>query len=166
MKAKFIALVLSLFVVSSFLVAFAQSAEITKEVNTPDCKLAQEKISDKITSYSAAKPNHILTYQILYLKSAALAEKADVLGYDTLKLNDDLDKLDALIDTFDKNYAAFIKALTTAADSACGKEDVYAKNFVLAKNALGKVRESARNISEFYANTMREDILSLEKISG
>lgn len=159
-------LILSLFVVSSFVVAHAQSDEEMEDTGFPACEEAQETITNKILTFQAAKPEHTFTYQSLYLKTAAIAQKANILGYGTEDLYADLDELDRLIEDFDRNYTDFIEALTTAGDTACDEEEVYARNFVLAKEALGEVRQSTRNIADLYQEEIRPDILALEKIDN
>jgi len=165
MKAKFIALILGLMVLPTFLIVSAQTEE---EVGTEidSCEIVQEKIQEKIQSYQTNKPEHTLNYQILYLKIAAFANKAEVLGYEADELYKDLDKLEKLIEIFETNYEDFIDALTKTGKSACGKEEIYARDFVKAKEALGDIRKSTIDITSLYQNNIRQDILALEVVKN
>jgi len=161
MKAKFIALILGLMMLPTFLVVSAQTEE-QSEVEVKSCEIVQEKIQEKIQEYQSDKPEHTLTYQILYLKIAAFAKKADVLGYEADKLYKNLNELEKLIEVFETNYENFIDSLTKTEKNACGKEEVYAKDFVKAKKALGEVRKSAIDITSLYQEEIRQNILALE----
>jgi len=100
MKAKFIALILGLMVLPTFLVVSAQT-EKEAQTEISYSEVVQEKIEEKIQNYQATKPGHTLTYQILYLKVAAFAKKAEVLGHDADKIYKDLDELEKLIENFE-----------------------------------------------------------------
>jgi hypothetical protein len=123
-------------------------------------------MSKKIRGFEASKPGHALTYQMLYLGSAAVAQKADVLGYNTEDVYEDLDQLELLIDQFDSSYDNFIESFIITKDSACDSEEAYVKNLITTKNALGEVRDSIREIADFYEDDLRQDILALEKIEN
>ncbi len=165
MKAKFIALILGLMMLPTFLVVSAQTEE-KPETEAASCVVVQEKIQEKIQTYQANKPEHALTYQILYLKLAAFAKKAEVLGYEVDEIYKNLDELEDFIEVFEENYEDFIDALEKADKSACGKEEIYAKDFVGAKEALGDVRKSAMDITQLYQEDIRQNILSLEDVEN
>ena len=162
MKAKSIALTLSLLLLSGLLlVTYAQ----TETAGSPqdDCQASGKIISAKIKDFQAIHPEHSLKFQILYLKVAAYARKADVLGYNTTKLYQNLDELEKQLDKFEANHKILLESLGKTAKITCGKEDVYARSYVTAMAALSEVKKSAESINSLYEDKIRPNILSLEK---
>jgi hypothetical protein len=163
MKPKLTALILGLFLSSAFFVVFAQTEDIIEEEET-SCKLVEEKIEEKIQNYDDNKKEHSLTLELLSLEISSMSNKAAILGYDVSELDKDVAELENLLEDFDTNYSLFIRALTRVKDSACGREDVYARNFITAKDALGDVKKSVRDIIYLYDEEIRDHILNLEKV--
>ncbi len=163
MRPRIAALILVLLLASFGLVAFAQ--ENTEDVDDAlDCDALEELVDKKVAGYLARETEHTLTYQILWLKVAALARKADVYGLDTADLYDDLDELDELTDEFTKNFATFTKSLNNTKKYICStNETKYANSLKQTKEDLGDLRKTTKDIAQLYNEDIRKDILDLKE---
>ncbi|MFC1722443.1 hypothetical protein ACFL0C_02215 [Patescibacteria group bacterium] len=134
------------------------------DVEETSCEETIEIINSKSSEFRAKELGHIETYQILWLKLATIASTADTLDYDTDVLYEDLDDLDDLINEFSDTYEIFHSNLLSTGNYAClTNQGAYAKAFAKTQTSLSDVKDSARAITSFYNDQIREDILSLEK---
>lgn len=130
------------------------------------CTEEAGKIGELITKYSSLKPQHLTAYQTLWVTVSGFVSKAEVLGYDTAVLEGDLDELELLIDAFDTEYDTFLANLTSAQNNACAtNEAAYVTSVRNVRESLGDVRGAARDLYNFYAEELRENIISLQKVT-
>ena len=162
---KLVIYLISLFLFGSYSLAQIQAIPEQETPEEFECEAVISSVDEKITQFEAKVPKHLETYQILWLKVATLAGRGDVLGYDTDKIYDDLDELDALIDKFGQNFDLFITNLTQTKNYAClANQNSFTVAYAKAAKSLSDVKDSANEISTFYTEVLREDILEMERI--
>lgn len=171
MKTKVTALTLLLLTVflGSALVVFAQEDTTQPKITPQDkpvtsCSDTLLSFDKKAEKFLLSEPTYTYKYQVLWLKTAEIARKADVMGYDTTAIYDNLDELDKLTKEYSNNFDDFITKLATARKYLCpSNEKLYVSSIQKAENSLSKVRESTQNISDLYQNEIRPNLLSLDK---
>ena len=161
---KLLSLLVAIFFASSFLTVRAQNTVVQSEQEM-NCEEILTKIDDKVKFFRSKEPKHIETYQILWLKVATIAGRADTLGYDTDILYENLEELDELIEDFTDKFELFVTNLSETKNYAClQNQNSYVASIAKTKRSLNDVRQSTTKINDFYEKEIRENILNMERI--
>jgi hypothetical protein len=170
MKAKNTALILTFlmaFLGSLFIVFAQEDTSPSNKLNQDEdvsCQDMQIAFDKKVDKFLMAEPTYTYKYQVLWLKTAEIARKADVMDYDTKAVYSNLDDLDKLTAEYTANFDDFIKKMATARTYLCStNEKLYVNAIQNAKDSLAKVRESTQQISDLYQDEMRGNLLSLQQ---
>lgn len=163
MKSKIVAGTLALLTLIPAGVVIAQEQEVEQTQNA--CETVEEAIDSTLTYFKSQYLDHNNTYQSLLLNLSTLNSKAEVLGYDTEELTDNLIELETLIESFTENFDTFEQQMTRTRNLACSQnETLYIRQLDQAKDSLLEVRTSAEDISAFFEDTVKETVINLELI--
>jgi hypothetical protein len=172
MKAKITAIAIIFFFLSlsSVWLVFAQENTPIEKDGTADtedavaCDVLEDEFDQKIEKFLLSEPTHTYKYQVLWLKTSAIARKAEIMGYDTQDLEESLDELDELTSQFSNYFDRFMQQMVTTRRYLClENEQLYANALKTAKDRLEDVRKTARDINYLYTEEIRENILALQE---
>ncbi len=127
------------------------------------CDLIEANVTRKITNFEANRNKHVASYIRTKEKVAAMVTKLEAKGYDVTKLKADLIEYDAKIKKFSDDHAAYIAALTSTQEFACGKsEGEFKTQLIAARGILKAVHDDSVAIRTYWAETVKPDLLALK----
>ncbi len=127
------------------------------------CDFIETNVARKVTKFETNRNKHVTSYIKTKERVAALVTKLEAKGYDVTKLKADLTEYDAKIKKFSDDHVAYVAALTSTQEFACGKsEGEFKSQLAAARAVLKTVHDDSVAIRTYWAETVKPDILALK----
>lgn len=152
----------------SFALPLLDSIQLNKNIDIlsifqTKCKEKETRIKNRIGNFEAKKERHMEIYNKLQDRLEQKITRWKEMGYDTDKLETDLEELNTMVDEFVAEYSDYIDTLRGAQGIVCTSDDDFDTAVEEAQDDLQDLREKASEIKNFYYNTIRPDILDLKE---
>ena len=171
--------ILTLLYISAFtfvLIGYAHAVETTEPNNSLQkrkqtreqlrlerCELGEQKFQAHIGRYENVRRGHLASFNNMKTRLEKFIVRAQERGYDTTKLEEDVEVLGVKIETLSQDMTLFIAKLQESKTHTCGSADgTYAEAVKAAKDQLKIVREDVMDIKTYFRNTIRPDITALK----
>jgi len=137
---------------------------VIKSVKEQRCEKIKEKIANRNEFFEKNKERQLNAYNNLSDRLNKFAEKLKLKGYDVSDLEADLKVLNEKIQKFSADQDAYIGELNGVKDYLCEKTDAESKTKMDELRAsLKQVRQDAKDIREYYRNTIKPDLQAIKK---
>lgn len=128
------------------------------------CALTTQRIENRITSFYNLKDTHISRHQQILERLQAINTKLKEKGYDTSKLEQDVQTMNEKIVAYATAYEAFITELEATKQYPCGEsEGAFLDQFQKSRTKLLEVRSIGLDIRIFYQSTIKPDVRALRE---
>lgn len=127
------------------------------------CNEKKARVKNRVENFDDKKNRHMELYTRFQDRLALKIGRWKEMGYDTAKLEEDLNELTEMVDEFSEEYSHYINTLRESEGIVCESGDVFPDALDEIRQELSDVREKAKEIKDFYYNTVRLDILDLKQ---
>jgi len=136
---------------------------IVQELKEKRCNRITEFIDKRIQTYDENKTKHIENHQKIVSKITTLMNSLNGKGFDTTQLQNDLNTLNQMVNSFAIKYNQFINTLRTAKTLGCGdSEEDFKQMMEQSRTELKFARDEAQAIWKFINTTIRKDLNDLK----
>ncbi|VVB78168.1 Uncharacterised protein [uncultured archaeon] len=126
------------------------------------CSAINNRVEGRIKMFEEGRDHHMTRFSNIVNNLNKIAEKADLKGYNTTQLDNDLIALNESIAKFHTDYAEFIQKLNNTKEFTCGhSEGQFKESLNISKEQLIVVRADIENIKKFIQITINQDIREL-----
>lgn len=127
------------------------------------CAKILERVQNRISNFDDKKGKHISVYSNLVNRINKFIARFDEKKLDTAALKSHLAELQAKIDKFKEDYAAYIAKLKESKTLTCGHSEGEFKGVLLeAKTLLKTVHDDAADIRTYVKTTILADLKALK----
>jgi len=135
-----------------------------KEPMQPRCEIIQTRIQNRHVKFEENKGKYIESYKKLMFRLNSISTVLNDKGFDTSKLEVDIDSMDKLVQTHASKYVEFVDSVSNLSGHVCdGSSNKFGNFLGLSKDKLEATIQDRKQIKEFYTSVIREDLKDLRE---
>jgi gas vesicle protein len=132
--------------------------------NLRACERVQNRVQNAIERYRGNTNRYRSFFNGIEVKLTNLISKASAAGYDTSKLEDDLETLRNMITEASQTLYDYLDVLESSEEFTCGEsEGVYKDQIKEAKELVKQLRTEIQEMRSFYHETLKPDLNELRE---
>lgn len=170
MKARILLLSIVILAMSSFAVFAQQNGTTTSNGNgsqsaaeSQKCVDVTKKVDLVIARYNQNQEKYMNAFQNMYENMEQLATNLKANGYDTAKLEEDLNTYNKMMQNTSRYYNEFKTGIDNSKKGVCGNSDVDSgQEFNTARTQLMNAKDEMLQLRTFAQDTLRQDLLNLK----